>query len=98
MAETDKLTEAIANEIAAIKLSMTDPIFVVCGDMNGRDLSRAFVIDDNIGLLNTAPTKGVSTLDLVLTNVLPLVTESWMGLTGLLARTRISWLKISTKR
>ena len=67
--ELDALTESLATEIAATKVALGDPIIIVCGDMNGRQIQEAFDINHSIELVPSGPTRGTSTLDLVFTNV-----------------------------
>ena len=68
-AKFSELTDIIASEVAAVKISLKDPIIVLCGDMNGRDMSDALLLDQDIELLPSPPTRGKNTLDLVYSNV-----------------------------
>ena len=69
VAKFNELTDIIASEIAAVKISLKDPIIVLCGEMNGRDISDALLLDQDIELLLSPPTRGKNTLDLVYSNV-----------------------------
>ena len=67
--QAEKFVEGLANEIAAVKIALRDPVVIVCGDMNGKKIEEAFVIDDSIHQVITGPTRGASTLDLIFTNI-----------------------------
>ena len=71
----DQFNELLGCEIAEAKVCYGDPIIVLVGDMNGRDLSGALDIDGEISLVVTDPMRGPSTLDLVYTNETGRVTE-----------------------
>lgn len=61
--------EIPATEITAVKVVHGDPIIVVCWEFNGRDIYESFAVDDKISLVDTGPTKGPSTLNLIYTNM-----------------------------
>ena len=65
----EQFNELLSCEIPAAKVAFKDPIIVVCGDMNGKSLADALVVDDELDLVETGPTRGASVLDLVFTNV-----------------------------
>ena len=64
-----QFNELLGSEIAAAKVAFKGPIIVVCGDMNGRCLSDAMAVDEELAVVVTGPTRGDSILDLVITNV-----------------------------
>lgn len=66
----DQLIECVASEIAAVKISIKDPIIVVCGDFNGKPTQEVFE------QIVTGPTRGNSTLDLVFSNICQYVTRA----------------------
>ena len=65
----DDLVDSLLNEIAHIKTSSADPIIVVAGDFNRRDISGP--LRDAAGLheVATAPTRGTNKLDVVFSNL-----------------------------
>ena len=76
-ADVEELTEILATGITDVKLAHGNPIIIVCGDFNGKDVKDAFAIDEAIALVKTGPTRGGSALDLVFTNALSEVTEAF---------------------
>ena len=61
-----ELCDTIVLEIASIKLALGDPIIFVAGDFNRRDVGPSLgLASDDLRLIDTAPTRGNSTLDLV---------------------------------
>lgn len=60
-----ELCNTLVLEIAAIKLSMGDPIIYVAGDFNHRDVGPSLSLAADLKLINTAPTCGHNTLDLI---------------------------------
>ena len=72
----DQLFECVATEIAAVKVSIKDPIIIVCGDFNGKSIQDAFEVDDTIKLIPTGPMRGNRALDLVFSNIGQYVTEA----------------------
>ena len=75
-ADVEELTEILATGITEVKLAHGNPIIIVCGDFNGKHIHDAFAVDDDIALVQTGPTRGDNTLDLVFTNALGEVTEA----------------------
>ena len=72
----EQFNELLGSKIAAAKICYGDPIIVLAGDLNNKDVSGALDIDGDISLVPTQPTRGRSTLDLVYTNVPEHVTKS----------------------
>ena len=70
------LEEALAAEISAVKSSIKDPVVIVGGDFNHRDITGAVGLAEPITLVQTGPTRGNSTIDLVYTNVPASVREA----------------------
>ena len=63
-----QLCEELAASIGEIQCSLKDPVIIVGGDFNNRDLSAAFESVDNMRVIRSGPTRGASTLDLIFTN------------------------------
>ena len=64
-----ELSETITTEIAALKVSLGNPVIYVAGDFNHRDIMPALrTADARFQLVGTGPTRGANTLDLVYTN------------------------------
>lgn len=57
------MCEALASEITAVKVSFSDPIILVAGD-----IGDAFVVEENMTVVKTGRTRGDNTLDLIFTN------------------------------
>ena len=72
----DALGKALSDDVAAIKIKYKDPIVVLGGDFNRRDLVAALRDAEDMAALNTSPTRGEGFLDIVYTNVPGSVTES----------------------
>ena len=72
----EQFNELLGCEIATAKVCYGDPIIVLAGDLNNKDVSGALDIDGDIALVHTQPTRGRSTLDLVYTNVPDRIVES----------------------
>ena len=72
----EKLKEEIASEIVAVKRAYKNPIIYVCGDLNHRDLGAGIKEVKDFELVETGPTRGTSTIDLVYTNALKAVSEA----------------------
>ena len=68
-ADVDKLREVLSLEIGAAKASYGDPIFMVGGDLNHRDLAVALEGPDVFERVVTPPTRGASVLDVLYTNI-----------------------------
>ena len=62
------LNEVLGSELTTVKLAFGDLLIVIGGDMNGKNLSDALAVDDELDLIHTGPTRGNNTLDLVYTN------------------------------
>ena len=67
--QTEEALACMNGLIAKVKEDFVDPISVIGGDFNGRDLDPA--IDDfpDLKCIHTGPTRGDRTLDLVFTNL-----------------------------
>ena len=48
---------------------MNDPMIVVAGDFNRRDITKAYENYPDINLIDTPPTRGDAHLDLIATNI-----------------------------
>ena len=68
-AKVSELSELLASEIASARVAFGDPIFFICGDINGKGIGDAFDIDDSLSLIWTDPTRGDAVLDMVYSNV-----------------------------
>ena len=75
VAELDRLTDALSTEIASVRTSYADPVIIVGGDFNHRDMSGALNLAGNLTVVPTGPTRGTNTLDAVFTNVGESVTD-----------------------
>ena len=74
--DLERLRELLALEVAAAKESYKDPIIVVNGDFNHRDVGHALGEVGDFDLLATDYTRGRSTIDLVYTNCAPNIKNS----------------------
>ena len=63
-----ELCDTLVLEVAAIKLAMGNPVIYVAGDFNHRDVGPSLRLAADLKLVNTAPTRGLNTLDLIYTN------------------------------
>ena len=63
------LKESLAAEITAAKADVKDPVFVIAGDFNHKDISDAVDLVEHMTLIPTGPTRGANTIDLIYTNV-----------------------------
>lgn len=67
-ADHAELCRALSIEIACLKANMKDPLIVIGGDFNHRDISEALIDFNDLCLLQTGPTGGPNRLDLLYTN------------------------------
>ena len=67
-ADLEDLKEALPMEIGAIMKTHKDPIIMIAGDFNHRDIQWAPNEVGDFTVLATGPTRGSNTIDLVLTN------------------------------
>ena len=67
-ADLEDLKEALATEIGTIMKTHKDPIVMIAGDFNHRDIQGALNEVGDFAFLATGPTRGNNTIDLVLTN------------------------------
>ena len=74
-AEFKELGEALAAEIAAIKISHKAPGVIVAGDFNHRDVLPFLNETEVMHTINTGPTRGNNTLDLLHTNINEYIVE-----------------------
>ena len=65
----NELKESLAAEITAAKADVKDPVFIIAGDFNHRDISDAVNLVEHMTLVPSGPTRGANTIDLVYTNV-----------------------------
>lgn len=65
------LNDTLGEAIAGVKVAFGNPVLLVAGNINGRDIGPAFDVYSNITLLPTPPqgTRGTNTFDLVFTNI-----------------------------
>ena len=68
--QRENIIERLVSEVAAVKVAYGDPLIVVCGDMNGRNVEEA-LIADSFTLLDCGPKRGANKQDLVYTNASP---------------------------
>lgn len=66
--QVDELNECLSASIDQQKTAENSPRFVVCGDMNQKDISQILVDHPEIVVLKTPPTRKRETIDLCLTN------------------------------
>ena len=71
----DALKESLAAEITAAKADIRDPVFIIAGDFNHRDISDAVGLVEHLTLVPSGPTRGANTINLVYTNVPECVRE-----------------------
>ena len=64
----ESITSALADEIARVRADLKDPLIMVGGDFNHRDVSDGLVDTCPFTLLETGPTRGPNRLDLLYTN------------------------------
>ena len=67
-AALEKLREELSAEIVAVQKSYKNPIIIVNGDMNKRDLGAGLREVADFELIKTGPTRGSSNIDLVYLN------------------------------
>ena len=67
-AELESLRESLATEISAAAKAFKDPVILVAGDFNHRDIGEAINEVGEFTALATAPTRGTNTIDLIYTN------------------------------
>ena len=75
-AETEALKEALTAEVAAVKVAYKNPILFVAGDFDHRDVAGAVSLAEQVGQVQTGPTRGNSTIDVVYSNVQDSIIES----------------------
>lgn len=66
--EMAQLCNDISDAIADVKTSLGDPVIIIGGDFNNRDISPAFIADANLELVRSGPTRSGATLDQIYTN------------------------------
>ena len=76
-AEVNRLKELLAVEIAAVRSSHKNPVILVTGDLNHQDISAAIGEVGDFGLLDSGPTRGANTIDLIHSNVPDLHSETF---------------------
>ena len=64
----DSLRDTLSNEIASVKASIKDPVVIVCGDFNRRDISSELATVGDLLPLEAGPTRGNAELDIIYTN------------------------------
>ena len=74
VADLTSLCEDLATAISGVMSSLKDPVLIVGGDLNRRDISPAFETVDNMVLVQSGPTRGPATLDHIYTNANYLLT------------------------
>ena len=68
-ADLESIKEELAVEVGSARQAFRDPIIVVNGDFNHRDVGGALNDVDDFEAINSGPTRGASTIDIVYTNV-----------------------------
>ena len=66
--ELETLKEGLAVEIGLIKQNMKNPIIIVNGDFNQKDISPALLDVDDFRVLQSGPTRGPNCIDLIFSN------------------------------
>ena len=74
--ELDGIREGLAAEVGQARATFNNPIILIGGDYNHRDVSGAIRDADDFKLIPTGPTRGDNTIDLIFTNVPSAVIES----------------------
>ena len=74
-ADVDRLRELLAVEIAAVRSAHKNPVILVTGDLNHRDISATIKEVGDFQLLTTGPTRGDNTIDLIHSNAPELHTD-----------------------
>ena len=74
--DTKSLGEALASEVTAAKVAYRDPLVVIAGDFNHRDIVSSVGLAENIDLVRTGPTRGDNVIDMIYTNFANKITES----------------------
>ena len=68
-AETEALKQALTAEVAAVKIALKNPILFIAEDFNHRDVAGAVSLAEQVVQVQTSPTRGNSTIDMVYCNV-----------------------------
>ena len=68
-AKFTELCDTLASEIAAIKISLGNPVIYVAGDFNHRDVGPTLSLAGDLKLVKSGPTRGSNTLDRIYSNV-----------------------------
>ena len=71
-----KIRDALSEEIAAAKVSYKNPMILIGGDFNPRDISSYLGDTEPLAPIPTGPTRGDGVLDVVFTNFGEHVQES----------------------
>ena len=66
--ELEALREGLAVEVGLVRQTIKDPIVIVNGDFNQRDISEALKDVGEYQLLQSGPTRGQNCIDLIYTN------------------------------
>ena len=64
-----QLCEDLAASIGEIMCALKNPVIIVGGDLNNRDISAAFEAVEDMKMVESGPTRGAAKLDLLFTNV-----------------------------
>ena len=67
-AELEELREALSVEVGATRSTYSDPFVLVTGDFNHRDVGNALNEVGEFTTINTGPTRGNNTIDVIYTN------------------------------
>ena len=73
---TEELLMCLADATEEVKRCLSDPLIVITGDMNRRDISPAFLDFDDISKLPLGPTRGQACLDECFTNFNDKISQS----------------------
>lgn len=68
-AEFGALAESLSTDIAAALAAMANPIIVIGGDFNHRDITSALNVAGELAAVPTGPTRGANWLDILYTNM-----------------------------
>ena len=63
-----QMCELLTSEIASLKVSVRDPIIVISGDFNRRDVIEGINDAETFSQVETGPTRGTGVLDIIYTN------------------------------
>ena len=74
--KSDEVLQEIVNLIGTFKRRYNAPYFIIGGDFNKRNIKKELKVYPDLTLVDTPPTRGPNTLDLVFTNFPEYVTKA----------------------